>query len=212
MTALHRAAGSNGFTLIELLVAMSVVALLSVLLFGGLRFAAHSAGAVNRRTDDATQVALAYDFMKHELAAAQALAVTAGRPRSPMQFDGGPESVTFVALPPAHVTLGGFLVFRMALQNNDSQSRLTISWSRVGRGFPERGSAMRRPALLMEGVRSLQLAYYGRIVANQPPAWTDNWSGRPDLPRLVRMRVTLEDGYRSPDMIVALQLRRAAQP
>ena len=205
----HSTGGTSGFTLIELLVAMSVVALLGVLLFGGLRFAAHSAGSVNRRSDDAAQVALAYDFMQRGLAAAQPFPVTEGQPRSAVQFYGTPESVAFVALAPPHVGLGGLLAFRMSLEGGSFPSRLAVTWSELYRGFPERGAAMQRPLLLVKGVRSVRLAYFGATLGNQRPGWTDHWTGRSDLPRLVRMRLTLEDGYRPPDLIVAPRLRPA---
>lgn len=198
----------RGFTLIELLVAISVVALLSVLLFGGLRFAIHGARSVDRRTDDAAKVALAYDFMQRVLTDARPLPVAPSDMRSTLQFDGKPQSIGFVALPPPHVGLGGFLSYRLSLEGSGPSRRLAVSWSPFRRGFSERGSAMQRPSVLIDGVRSVRFAYFGVTVPNRPPNWTDRWITRKDLPRLIRMRVVLDDGWSSPDLIVAPRLGR----
>ena len=62
-----------GFTLIELLVSVTLLALLSVLLFGGLRVGIRSGDAVTARIGDAQQIASVSDFMSNALAAMQPL-------------------------------------------------------------------------------------------------------------------------------------------
>jgi hypothetical protein len=56
--------------------------------------------------------------------------------------------------------------------------------------------------VLMEGVTSLQIAYW------QPPGvWVSSWQ-QPDLPLLIRLRMRLQGDRRWPDIVAAPLLSR----
>ncbi|MGH7036278.1 MAG: type II secretion system protein GspJ [Stellaceae bacterium] len=202
----------EGFTLLELLVAISLVAVLSVLLFGGLRIGLRSADAVNRRVDHSAQIALAYDFMQAELADARPLPTQPGTLRSPIAFTGEPDRLSFVAVPPDHVALGGFQLLRVALQGQGQVRRLVVSWKQIKREAAAAEPAMLRPSILLDGVRSVEFAYFGVADRNRPPQWLDHWTGRATLPQLVRLRIAMADHRRVPDLIVAPRLAGSGQP
>lgn len=213
MTAPARATGAaDGFTLVELLVAVSLVALLSVLLFGGLRFAMRAADAVDDRVDDAAQIAVAYNFMQNELADARPLPVAPDSTESVVNFTGAPDGISFVAVPPPYVALGGFHLLHVGLEGEGQDRQLVVSWQAVPRGPVATGPAMLQPSLLLDGVQSVDFAYFGVADPNRPPEWTDHWTGRRALPQLVRLRVAMADGWQAPDLIVAPRLAGPAQP
>lgn len=194
-----RRSAESGFTLIELLVSVTLLALLSVLLFGGLRIATRSGDAVAARVGDARQIALAYDFMSNALAAAQPLK-TATDPDAPIDFAGEADRLQLVALLPPDIGVGGF--FRLSAALDDAR-RLVVAetpWSRPGVEPVEFNT---RPSVVLDGVRRLDFAYFGTAAANQPARWNDRWTDRHNLPQLIRLRIVLADGARAPDLVIA---------
>jgi general secretion pathway protein J len=203
-----------GFTLVELLVAVTLVAVLTVALFGGLRFATRSTDAVGKRIDRTAQLALAYEFMERELGDAQALPASSSAPDAPVDFDGEAEGLSFVALPPGELGLGGFHWLHVALEGTGPARRLIVSWEALARG-PEAEAASisaPRPSILLDGVKDVAFAYFGVQDPNRPLAWGDRWTERRALPQLIRLRVTLADGTRAPDLVVAPRLAGPPQP
>jgi len=201
MSARNRAAG---FTLVELLVAATVASLLAVLLFDSLHVAADSSRAVERRTDRTATIALVDDFLRRGLVAAIPYPAIGGTARPPVDFTGTPESLAFVAGPPAHMALGG--LHHVVI--NRVSGRLVVAWDqllRAGAGSPV-------PSVLAENVKSADFAYFGIQSPDRPMAWSGSWAGRRTLPQLVRLRLTFEDGVAAPDIVVSLALAGPPQP
>jgi general secretion pathway protein J len=62
--------------------------------------------------------------------------------------------------------------------------------------------------VLIEGIESLEVAYFGAERTDAPPVWWQEWHGQRSLPALVRMRVGFpqDDGRRWPELIVGLMV------
>lgn len=204
MSAHRRGEGVEaGFTLIELLVSVTLLALLSVLLFGGLRIAVRSGDAVTARVGDARQVALVYDFMSNALAAAQPLK-SGSDADAPIDFAGEPDQLQFVALLPPDIGVGGFFRLHAELEEEPrGLHRLIVAetpWPRPG---IEPVPFDTRPSVLLDGVRSVAFAYFGIPAPNQLPGWNDHWVDRNSLPQLIRLRIVLADGSPASDLVIA---------
>ena len=199
----RRFAADEGFTLVELLIAVTLLALLAVVLFGGLRFGTKATAAIDRRVDHAAQLGALYDFMKNEVADAENL--VGARRAAPTIFDGYRHALGFTAVPPAYLSPGGFQRLRIYLAPGPRFHRLLVSWRPVQRGFAPAHIAAPQPSVLLDNVETVAFAYYGATGPKEAPAWHMNWSGRA-LPQLVRLRVTFADGETAPDMIIALRL------
>ncbi len=198
-----------GFTLIELLVSVTLLALLSVLLFGGLRIAIRSGDAVSARVGDARQIALVYDFMSNVLAEAQPLKAGSDVD-APIDFVGESDKLQFVALLPPDIGVGGFFRLRAALNGSQgSPRRLVVAETRWRRSGIEPAAYNAQPSVLVDGVRSIAFGYFGIPAPNQPARWNDRWAGRRSLPQLIRLRIVLADGTRAPDLVI---VPRAAMP
>jgi general secretion pathway protein J len=209
--ALHRA--ERGFTLVELIVALTLVSLLVVMLFGGLRFGTRAANAVDTRTDRTAQLALVYDFMQNELSDARSLSnTTDSTTPQAADFDGEPDSLTFITIPPAYLALGGFHQLHLALQGNAAARRLVVTWQQVPRGAIPGAPTSLQPSVILDKVRSVEFGYFGVGDPNLPPQWQSQWVEHSDLPLLVRLRIAWADGAATPDLIVAPRLAGATQP
>jgi general secretion pathway protein J len=198
----HKHDSEAGFTLIELLVSMTLLALLSVVLFGGLRIAIRSGDAVTARVGGTQQIAAVYDFMSNALAAAQRLK-TGTDGDAPLDFAGETDQLQFVALLPPDIRVGGFFRLRAALdESQHGQRRLVVAetpWPRPG---IDPVAFDTRPSVLLDGVRSIAFAYFGIPAPNQPAQWNDHWTNRHSLPQLIRLRLVFADGSRAPDLVI----------
>lgn len=58
--------------------------------------------------------------------------------------------------------------------------------------------------VLLNGVRSLDLAYFGPSQHGGPPVWRDDWREQSVMPSLVRVRIAFPDSDRRrwPDLVI----------
>jgi prepilin-type N-terminal cleavage/methylation domain-containing protein len=201
MTAYSQSKNAAGFTLVELLVVLALTGLLVLGLYQAFRIGSRAADRANPDTDAPAQFALIQDFMDREVGAAVPLPVLSD-PAQGIQFNGEPKAISFVSLPPAFLALGGFHLLHLRLVGG----RIEVSWKPLARGPSGPEPIALRPSILMERVGTITFAYFGVPGPNEATAWTERWTGRPILPKLVRLRIVLADGTRSRDIIVAPRL------
>ncbi len=181
----------RGFTLIELLVSLTVLGLLLVLLFGGLRFGMRAwergtlAGAAGE-TQDAAQSLLRRTMERICVRIAPPPPGDNGPPR--VQFAGTADRVRFLA--PLPQALGGAQCRPLTVQARDDGKRETLAL-RYGRGDE---------AVVLSGLQGISFAYQGG-----DGRWRDAWIAQPKLPALIRVRITFPpgDGREWPEMFVA---------
>ena len=207
--ARRRTRSIEGFTLVELLVAITLVAILTGALFGGLRLGTRAAGAVAQRTDRSAEIAQLYDFMQSEVSDARVLPDRSET--APPSFEGSTDTLSFVTIPPAYLALGGFHRLRVGAEAVDGARRLVVSWQQVPRGPATAEPANLRPSVLLDRLASIRFSYFGMGENSRTPEWLDQWLNRQDLPQLVRLRVVLADGSATPDLIVAPRMTGAEQ-
>lgn len=204
-------AAEAGFTLVELLVAITLVALITTVLFGGLRFGTRAAAAVAVRVDRSSEIAGVYDFMQGELADARLLPPSTDPSQPTTSFDGQPDAVSFVAIPPAYLALGGYHRLHVTTEGSGPNRRMIVEWQQVPRGTWPPDAATLQPSVLVDKVASVAFGYFGVAEPNRPPEWQDHWTDRTDLPQMIRLKITLADGWQSPDLIVAPRSADAMQ-
>ena len=195
---------AEGFTLIELLVALTLMAMLSVILFGGLRFGIRAWETGGRNLEEAGRIEAVQSLLRRELTQARFLPQknNAG-PVAP--FKGDASSLVFIAPLPNHGDLGGSYLFRLALRENQGRSDLTLAWR------------LYRPELLVSdhqifddgtvlvgNIASIELSYYGSPGPQLPFQWWDKWDGSSGRPQLIRLRMEFSPGDRRrwPDLII----------
>lgn len=207
-----RAAGhAGGFTLLEVLIAVVLLAMLTVVLFSGLHLGTRASEAIHQRLAHASQIGVVYDFLQNELANAQNFGRPARQEGALPGFKGNAQALSFVTTPPDYLTSGGFELLHLRIEPEGGYGRLMVSWTPVLRGAGIARRASLQPSVLLNKVKRIAFAYYGVLGPNQRAAWHNAWVKSTDLPELVRLRVTLADGWQSPDLIVALHLAAAVR-
>jgi general secretion pathway protein J len=203
------ASRSAGFTLIELLVAITLFALLSVALFGGLRFGMRATQAGTARLDWSAEIAAASGFLRSEIADAQPLQKSAEDGGKVMAFDGDGGSIEFVASPPTPMAEGGWHVLHLFLERGPDGGRLVVTARLVRSDGDEASVEAVARSVLLAGVSSIDFAYFGALAEGDAPEWHDRWQDAAQLPALVRVRIGFADGREAPALLIAV---RAAIP
>jgi general secretion pathway protein J len=197
---------SAGFTLIELLVATTLLALLSVILFGGLRFGARAWDAGGQSMERTGEIESVQELLRRTLAEA-AVPEPLGAAKEQPSVIGNAEWLGFYAPLPRHIGTGGLGRYHLLL---DGDGRLQMAWEPRRPERPIDAPTPASPEVILRQVRALKLSYYGRAGSEDAPSWHENWNARA-LPLLIRVEVgfTKEDRRTWPDLIIAPRLAKS---
>jgi general secretion pathway protein J len=191
----------RGFTLLELLIAVTLLAALTALLFGGVRAGVDGAARLDRRLEAVDDLRIAQTVLRRLLTAAQPLAqVPGGRL---IAFDGRGDGIDFIAaLPPA---LGGGLAqLRLRLDKTGRLELLRAPLGKDGAGFD---FATADTSLLLDKAKEITLDYFGPDSTGKP-AWFKSWREVDALPTLVRLRVDSPSPLPWPELVIAPRSER----
>lgn len=185
---------TRGFTLIELLVAMTLLALISTVLFGGLRLSGSAAARVEARAEVLEDLRLTQSFLRRQLTTAQPVIWIVDR--EPMvAFAGRPDGLDFVGQLPAHLDPGGRQLIRLQAEPDGG---LSLTWRPLAADDRAFQFEVGRRHRLSERLGGVRFDYFGQRPADAPPQWHDDWQGVDGLPDLIRLRNEGE-----PDLVVA---------
>ncbi len=193
-----------GFTLIELLVALTLLGLISVVLFGGLRFGTRAWEVGNLRAEQLAQVQAVQALLRRRIAQAlppgdEAALVEARR----AVFSGESDALQFLAAVPSRAGVGGIYAFDLAVIEDGAREgagvRLELIW-RLHRAddeaepgdTPETGLGGRR--VLIDGLARAQFRYFGAPGPGQPADWHDRWEVEASLPELIAIEAEFPEG------------------
>lgn len=197
-----------GFTLLELLVALVLLGLMSTMALGGVRLGARTWETVTAKAEDNGRAQMVRAFLARELAQAVPVFVPDGGDERRLAYEGGRESLIFVAPLAPHFGLGGFQRLELVIADDDPATGKRLILKR--RPF-HRDDELDTPGeedeeihLLLDGMEEAEFTYResGRDGA---AVWSNDWRGRDRLPALVRLRVTFTAGRKAvwPDLLVA---------
>ena len=191
-----RAAGDSrrdmsGMTLVELLVVLTLLGLLSVVMFGSLRFGVRSWEAVHGAGQGRDDVTLVQGFLRDRLRDAILLPSGPDGPELQVAFTGEETAVAFVA--PWLVDLGQGALFEFRLEQRDDAMVLSWKPNELSEDIelePEGEIVGER--ILMGGIRSLSFRYYGTLEDGDDDDWYADWSEPGSAPRLVELTLVFE--------------------
>jgi general secretion pathway protein J len=193
----------QGFTLVELLVGLTLMALVSIILFGGMRFGMRAWETGGERIERTTRIELVQTLLRRQLGQARLPSNSAGKP--PVAFSGQRDRVTFVAPSAKHGEASDAFVFVLRWSDTGQRSHLNLAWTPLQPpASAETVRGAESAARLIEDVATVELAYYGALDPKRPAQWWDEWDGANGLPALMRLRLTFPEGdsRRWPDLIV----------
>lgn len=202
----HGKRRERGFTLLELLIAITLFGLIMALLFGGLRFSTRVWEAGAKNVGESVEIRVVQAFIRREISQVYAVASPVKGAGIRTAFEGAPKSMTFAALLPAHLGLGGFYLIGIGADGDGGERRLVITWRPIKLGIEEAPSEGEMgKTVLVERISDVTFSYYGPNEQGLPPHWRDRWEEAEAPPSLVRVGVEFfDDDRRSwPDLVVA---------
>ena len=186
-----------GFALIEALASLVIVGMLGVMLIQGVTTGRRVWERLDTRAGALEAVEGAQTVLRGRLEQAYP-ATLFGAGEEQVDFQGGPESVTFLA-PPAEATRPAPLRrYRLDLTTGGD---LVLS-SLADVATPGDLGIARQ--VLLTGVHQIDLAYFGAEAADPTPRWRPGWNAEAAAPELIRVRIAFEPGDPRPwpDLIV----------
>jgi general secretion pathway protein J len=203
---------SSGFTLIELIIALSLLALMSAVMFGSLSMAGRAWDGGEAKVGEVSAMRQTQEFLREHLSAEYPMRLRKVV-EMPLLFAGERDEMRYTAALPPRVVDGGVYYFRLALARSGDKSQLILE-----RLIPD-AAALQEPefrdaerSVLADGIAELRLSYFGRdpdAADTDVPTWRDRWGDRQRLPLLVRIEVKPEKGAMWPVLVV--EPRRAPE-
>jgi general secretion pathway protein J len=210
----------NGFTLFEVLVAITLFGLLIGILVGGFRFGARVWEQADLAEAQVGEVETAHSIVRRLLTSALPVSLANVDGDVAVDFQGGPDNVSFVGPAPVQAFTGGLHAITLGVVEGRAGLRLLLNVRRyvspdalrAGRQPPIGREADGETVVLLDGARAIQFAYFGQGLETTDMSWQPLWTRRPAMPRLIALRIAFPPGDRRvwPDLLSAPAVRVGA--
>lgn len=200
----------TGFTLLELLIAMTLLGMILVLLFGGLRLGVRSWDASQKQIDSLNSIRSLENFLRRELSLAYPYLWKNSQGRR-VAFLGERNKLNFVAQLPSRVGGGGLYLISVELQQRAKVQRIVWKHLPVNAQMQDFSALAEIPEMVLaaselENVEEIWLTYFGQENDSAAPRWLDRWVDGTRLPMLIRVQVKLSNSAQWPEFVVAPML------
>jgi general secretion pathway protein J len=201
---MKRSGMQAGFTLLEVLVAISVSAVLVSLVYGAIRVSHTSWESGRARIDESETRRIGWRFLHGALNRARVL----DDPLSDgpgILFEGGPDSLRFVADMPAWLGLGGLYLVEIGSVEKDGRRQLQLERVLLSEYRQADTDNHVHRAILSGDLASFDIRYFGSNEPDSPPAWRNTWREVQALPLLIELQVNPRDRPAWPILIARPQ-------
>lgn len=188
----------DGFTLLELLLSISLLALITASIMGGIH--------LGRRSWETTRASEALDEAESAIRAVSGLLAKSfvfmpdqsqitGSELPPV-FLGSPQGCRFVSLSAGGAQWGGLILTEIGIDNGPGGAELAV-WTKVYRPREglNPGREVMKKTVILQGLAGLELSYFGVRQQGQAPLWNGDWRGAA-LPSLVSIKLSVGRGGR----------------
>jgi len=189
---------SSGFTLVELLLAVSLMALLLSLAYGGLKAATRASTNGQVLLEESGKVRITHRFIRRQLNQMQPLPfdIADDLDETRIVFEGDSRRIQFVAPMPGYLGQGGPQVQYLELVNGENGLDLLFSHQLL-QGYDPQYMIEREPILLMEGIQDARFEFIGLDEDGELTAWSSNWDTPGVLPKAVTLDMQLGEESRA---------------
>ena len=191
-----RRQAQSGFTLVELLLAVSLMAILLALAYGGLRAATRATTSGQAQLEDTGQVRMTHQFIRRQLNQLRPLPFeTQGEEqRDYVMFVGDRHRIQFVAPMPGYLGQGGPQV--QSLEFVEGLKGLDLVFNHeLLLGYDPGLGMQNLPIVLLEDVAGGHFEFLARDEQGELIGWTETWPTPAELPVAVRLDISFEEGH-----------------
>ena len=198
-------AASKGFTLIEVIIALTLLSIMVVLLFTSLKICADSWEKGENKITAVNEIAVVYNFFQHHLATAKPLFNTTATGEKSFSFQGNSQSMQFVSAFPASAGKPGLQLFSVSLLEEDNDQFINVALVPFI-NLAEDENPSKEEVTLIKHVNEFTLSYFGSEDGMTEGSWNEEWVNKTVLPSLIKINITLANGYFWPEMIFDLKV------
>ena len=177
----------SGFTLIETLVALALLSLMTVFATGAITLMSR-ARQVETKISERSNLEAVERHLTQTLSDMRTLFAVSPDQRTKLVFEGGHDSITFVAPLSDRLERGGLYKLRYVV---DDSGRFILNYQ-IFR--PNESVVTPKSELLLPSVKRVGFWYFGAPEKGAPSIWSDEWLRNDTLPQAVSVEFELEDG------------------
>jgi general secretion pathway protein J len=205
----HRLNGQGGFTLLELVIALTIVAVIVVVLFSALRIGIRAWEKGEKDLEIRQRQRIVLDLIKHQLAST-AVSEVWSADQQPASLKGDNKSVAFISRIP--LTPGnrfGMVYVRYAVKKTEGGDRERLLFYERDVALPDNKTRAGDPgegdfSELISGMKSIVFEYLKERPGEEASRWQKSWDPAVDngVPRAVRITVE-ETDEKAPVYVIA---------
>ncbi len=181
---------SSGFTLIEVLIALSLLSVMMLMLFAGLRIGAKSWDKGENKIIQVTEMTSVHNFFHNQLAASLPLWDDFTEKDKQFSFQGTPTTLQFVASLPASSKRLGLQRFNIRLENNKIEVAIKPFYPSL-----DSNQWKIEAVTLIDEITNLNIAYFGNENIKELPQWQTTWD-YDHLPKLIAIEIeSVKENY-----------------
>ncbi len=197
-----------GFTLVEVMLAITLVAMIMAMAYGGFRASVRATSTGEALIEQTNQLRVTHQFIRRQLTLAQAMIIEEGdEPGMQIRFMGDRDMVRFVAPMPGYLSFGGSYVQQLSLERGRDGYELVFYFAMLN-GYEPGDIEAHDGIVLIEGIRSGSFIFLGEDDEELVPFWADYWEQTDQLPLAVglTMDLGLDNGVVWPELIAPVML------
>lgn len=202
-----------------MLIGLTLLGVLLILIYSALNIALRAWDTGDQRASEASHQRIVQSFLRRELG--QVFPIRwRGIAESRIAFEGAKNELRFVTALNlgASVKEGGLQWGHLYLADDneagpDGKRRQSLFLKRESfdlRAKDWSGLESAKPTRLIEGVKAIEIAYFGAENDTTDAKWADEWSHPLRMPLLVKISIKTDLGRDVPELVVALKLGEEA--
>lgn len=210
-------ASRSGFTLIEMLVGLALLGLMTLVLFGALRFSIRSWDRAEIKTLQVVDLRIVEGVLRREIGKAFPLRIGQAN-ENKIAFEGDSKQVHFVTALPAHLSGGGLSLVALELaEDRDEVKQSTAGKALVLKHVIPDGETRDFSALdksdrsvLLKGLEDVEFAFFGQDNDQTEGSWRNQWTSSARTPALLRIKLKFAGNDDVREMLLPLRLGEEA--
>ena len=202
----------RGFTLIEVMLAISLVALVMAMAYGGFRAAVRASNTGEVIIEENNRLRVVQQFVRRQLMLAQALDIEEEADGERIRFLGDRDRVRFVSPMPGYLSYGGPYVQQLSIERGMEGYELVYYYAMYN-GYEPGDIEAHDGIVLLEGLARGEFHFLGMDPEDQEVFWADFWEMTDELPMAVAVEIDLEreHGQVWPDLIAPVMVDAGRQ-